>query len=228
MQLRSAVWAFAGVAVIALAGYSLNRGLHVGSTIEAARRSDQYPVPFYKKHCRYFVLERRAAGLDKLQTHPGRSREELLCAAEKRAGIRSQTAQGLNTSELAISRRPRAGLRASIIASLRLDVVLAHDLAPDAHLPGEDRREIPGRRRAVETSAASRHGRLASTSAGPSWEGRWRRCGRPHDPLFAGFSWRRTTLASSDARGHAQSPPCRRSRPLEVSCDSSARTRSSD
>jgi hypothetical protein len=36
MQLRSAVWAFAGVAVIALAGYSLNRGLHVGSTIEAA------------------------------------------------------------------------------------------------------------------------------------------------------------------------------------------------
>jgi hypothetical protein len=160
MQLRSAVWAFAGVAVIALAGYSLNRGLHVGSTIEAARLSDQYPVPFYKKHCRYFVLERRAAGLDKLQTHPGRSREEPLCAAEKRAGIRSQTAQGLNTSELAISRRPRAGLRASIIASLRLDVVLAHDLAPCAHLPGEDRREIPGRRRAVETSAASRHGRL--------------------------------------------------------------------
>jgi hypothetical protein len=86
MQLRSADWAFAGVAVIALAGYSLNRGLHVGSTIEAARLSDQYPVPFYKKHCRYLYLN----GVQQVWTSSKPTREEAeksSCAPLKNAPV---------------------------------------------------------------------------------------------------------------------------------------------
>jgi hypothetical protein len=36
------------VLVVALAAYGLNRGILIGSRIEAARLSDDYPVPFYK------------------------------------------------------------------------------------------------------------------------------------------------------------------------------------
>jgi hypothetical protein len=72
MRLRSTVWAFAGGAVIVLAGYSLNRGVYVGSAIEAARLSDQYPVPFYKKHCRYLYLN----GVQQVWTSSKSTREE--------------------------------------------------------------------------------------------------------------------------------------------------------
>jgi hypothetical protein len=56
MQLASARWVLLGLAVVILAGYGLNRGILVGSKIEAARLSDDYPVPFYKKHCRYLFF----------------------------------------------------------------------------------------------------------------------------------------------------------------------------
>jgi hypothetical protein len=39
-----------------LAGYGLNRGILVGSRIESAKLSDDYPVPFYKKHCHYLFF----------------------------------------------------------------------------------------------------------------------------------------------------------------------------
>jgi hypothetical protein len=55
MRSRTAGWIL-GVAVIALAFYALNRGVLVGSKIEAAKLSDDYPVPFYKKHCRYLFF----------------------------------------------------------------------------------------------------------------------------------------------------------------------------
>ena len=56
MRLRKLGWAVLVLAAIAAAGYALNRGILVGSKIETARLSDDYPVPFYKKHCRYLFF----------------------------------------------------------------------------------------------------------------------------------------------------------------------------
>ena len=56
MKLRSAVWALLGLAIVASAGYVLNRGVLIGSKIETAQLSDAYPVPFYKKHCKYLFF----------------------------------------------------------------------------------------------------------------------------------------------------------------------------
>ncbi len=50
MRLPSAGWALLGLAVVLSSGYGLNRGVLVGSKIETARLSDDYPVPFYKKN----------------------------------------------------------------------------------------------------------------------------------------------------------------------------------
>jgi hypothetical protein len=63
------------LALVLLAGYGLNRGVLVGSRIEAARLSDDYPVPFYKKHCRYLFFN----GVQQVWTGSQSSRE----AAEK-------------------------------------------------------------------------------------------------------------------------------------------------
>ena len=54
-----------------LAGYGLNRGVLVGSRIETARLSDDYPVPFYKKHCRYLFFN----GIQQVWTRSESSRE---------------------------------------------------------------------------------------------------------------------------------------------------------
>jgi hypothetical protein len=77
MRLRSAHWALVGLAVVLLAGYALNRGILVGSRIETARLSDNYPVPFYKKHCRYLFFN----GVQQVWTSSESTREE----AEKRS-----------------------------------------------------------------------------------------------------------------------------------------------
>jgi hypothetical protein len=72
MRLTSALWALFGLAVLLLAGYGLNRGILVGSKIETARLSDQYPVPFYKKHCRYLFF----TGVQQVWTGSESTREE--------------------------------------------------------------------------------------------------------------------------------------------------------
>jgi hypothetical protein len=72
MRFSSALWALFGLAVILLAGYGLNRGILVGSGIETARLSDQYPVPFYKKHCRYLFF----TGIQQVWTSSKSTREE--------------------------------------------------------------------------------------------------------------------------------------------------------
>jgi hypothetical protein len=72
MRLPSARWVLLGLAVIMLAGYGLNRGVLVGSRIETARLSDDYPVPFYKKHCRYLFFN----GVQQVWTSSESSREE--------------------------------------------------------------------------------------------------------------------------------------------------------
>lgn len=72
MRLPSARWALVVVAVVMLAGYGLNRGVLVGSTIETARLSDVYPVPFYKKHCRYLFF----TGVQQVWTSSVSTREE--------------------------------------------------------------------------------------------------------------------------------------------------------
>jgi len=56
MTLRSAAWALLGFAIVLSAGYALNRGILIGSRIETAQLSDAYPVPFYKKHCKYLFF----------------------------------------------------------------------------------------------------------------------------------------------------------------------------
>jgi hypothetical protein len=72
MRLRSAGWALFGLAVVVLVGYGLNRGILVGSRIETARLSDDYPVPFYKKHCRYLFFN----GIEQVWTSSESTREE--------------------------------------------------------------------------------------------------------------------------------------------------------
>ena len=84
MRLFSTRWALVALAVLvlALAGYGLNRGILVGSKIEAARLSDAYPVPFYKKHCRYLFF----TGVRQVWTGAESTREDAeksSCAALK-------------------------------------------------------------------------------------------------------------------------------------------------
>ena len=84
MRFSSARWALLALAalVLALAGYGLNRGILVGSKVEAARLSDDYPVPFYKKHCRYLFFN----GVKQVWTSAEATREDAeksSCAALK-------------------------------------------------------------------------------------------------------------------------------------------------
>ena len=72
MRLSSDGWALLGLAVVLSAGYVLNRGILVGSRIETARLSDDYPVPFYKKHCRYLFF----TGVQQVWTSSESTREE--------------------------------------------------------------------------------------------------------------------------------------------------------
>ena len=65
-------WLALGLAVVALAGYGLNRGILVGSKIETAKLSDDYPVPFYKKHCRYLFFN----GVQQVWTSSESTKEE--------------------------------------------------------------------------------------------------------------------------------------------------------
>jgi hypothetical protein len=72
MRLSSTHWLLLGLAVVAAAGYGLNRGILVGSRIETARLSDDYPVPFYKKHCKYLFF----TGVQQVWTDTASTREE--------------------------------------------------------------------------------------------------------------------------------------------------------
>jgi hypothetical protein len=72
MKLRSAVWVLLALAVVLIAGYSLNRGVLIGSRIETAKLSDAYPVPFYKKHCKYLFF----TGVQQVWTSSESTREE--------------------------------------------------------------------------------------------------------------------------------------------------------
>jgi hypothetical protein len=86
MRLRTAGWVLLGLAVVVLAGYALNRGVLVGSRIETARLSDDYPVPFYKKHCRYLFF----TGIQQVWTTSESTREEAensSCATLKREPV---------------------------------------------------------------------------------------------------------------------------------------------
>lgn len=81
MRLLSARWVL-GLAIVISVGYGLNRGILVGSRIETARLSDDYPVPFYKKHCRYLFFN----GIQQVWTSSELTREEAeqsSCAALK-------------------------------------------------------------------------------------------------------------------------------------------------
>ena len=72
MRIVLARWTLLGLAIVTLIGYGLNRGVLVGSRIETARLSDDYPVPFYKKHCRYLFFN----GVQQVWTSSESTREE--------------------------------------------------------------------------------------------------------------------------------------------------------
>src|SRR3954471_20083259 len=74
MLISPARWALLGLglAVVLSAAYFLNRGVLVGSRIETAKLSDAYPVPFYKKHCRYLFFN----GIQQVWTASESTREE--------------------------------------------------------------------------------------------------------------------------------------------------------
>jgi hypothetical protein len=72
MKLRSVAWALLGVAIVVSAGYALNRGILIGSRIETAQLSDAYPVPFYKKHCKYLFF----TGVQQVWTSSESTREQ--------------------------------------------------------------------------------------------------------------------------------------------------------
>jgi len=74
MGLSPTRWALLGLglAVVISAAYFLNRGVLVGSRIEPPRISDAYPLPFYKKHCRYLFFN----GVQQVWTSSESTREE--------------------------------------------------------------------------------------------------------------------------------------------------------
>ena len=72
MRLPSTGWIVLGLAVVLSSGYALNRGVLIGSKIEAAQLSDAYPVPFYKKHCKYLFFK----GVQQVWTSSESTREE--------------------------------------------------------------------------------------------------------------------------------------------------------
>jgi hypothetical protein len=86
MRIRTISWCLLALAVVVLACYALNRGVLVGSKIETAKLSDDYPVPFYKKHCRYLFF----TGIQQVWTSSESTREEAensSCAALKREPV---------------------------------------------------------------------------------------------------------------------------------------------
>ncbi len=72
MKLRSIVWVVLGLAIVLSSGYALNRGILIGSRIETAQLSDAYPVPFYKKHCKYLFF----TGVQQVWTSSESTRED--------------------------------------------------------------------------------------------------------------------------------------------------------
>ena len=72
MKLRSIVWVLLGLAIVLSSGYALNRGVLIGSRIETAQLSDAYPVPFYKKHCKYLFFN----GIQQIWTSSESTRAE--------------------------------------------------------------------------------------------------------------------------------------------------------
>jgi hypothetical protein len=55
MNLSSLGWPVLGLAVVLLAGYSLNRGVYVGSTIDVSMRQGEGKF-LYSKSCHYLFL----------------------------------------------------------------------------------------------------------------------------------------------------------------------------
>ena len=72
MKLRSIVWVVLGLAIVLSSGYALNRGILIGSRIETAQLSDAYPVPFFKKHCKYLFFN----GIQQVWTNSESTRAE--------------------------------------------------------------------------------------------------------------------------------------------------------
>jgi hypothetical protein len=56
MKLSSLAWLFLGLAVIVFAGYLLNRGAYIGSTIDISMRQGE-GKPLYSKNCRYIYFD---------------------------------------------------------------------------------------------------------------------------------------------------------------------------
>jgi hypothetical protein len=55
MKLSSLGWAILGLAIVVVAGYLLDRGLYIGSTIDVSMRQGEGKF-LYSKNCRYLYF----------------------------------------------------------------------------------------------------------------------------------------------------------------------------
>ena len=120
MRLPSVRWALLGIVIVLASGFALNRGVLVGSKIEVARLSDDYPVPFYKKHCRYLFFNGVQQVWTNSEIQQRRSGKKLVCCAEKRAHNSSAAQAPESLAEMVLKTwRLPPSMRVSLIIVLR-------------------------------------------------------------------------------------------------------------
>jgi hypothetical protein len=79
MKISLLRWPIIGLAVIVLAGYLLNRGLYIGSTIDVSMRQGE-GKPLYSKSCRYLNLDGVHAITKGLESSSREGAESTSCA----------------------------------------------------------------------------------------------------------------------------------------------------
>jgi hypothetical protein len=79
MKISLLRWPIIGLAVIVLAGYLLNRGLYIGSTIDVSMRQGE-GKPLYSKSCRYLNLDGVHAITNGLESPSREGAESTSCA----------------------------------------------------------------------------------------------------------------------------------------------------
>jgi hypothetical protein len=79
MKISLLRWPILGLAVIVLAGYLLNRGLYIGSTIDVSMRQGE-GKPLYSKSCRYLNLDGVHAITKGLESPSREGAESTSCA----------------------------------------------------------------------------------------------------------------------------------------------------
>ncbi len=77
MKLQSLAWLVVGLAIVIIALYALNRGLHIGSTIDVSAREGADKL-IYSKSCRYLHFD-GVHGSIGTETHSREDAENASC-----------------------------------------------------------------------------------------------------------------------------------------------------